>query len=371
MTHPKPPVFPPNCPVDKTQTKSPDANNTHHQNRLKQIVLSALRIVISLGMLAAVFFMFRGKLDDVGRILLETRLGFLLAAIVIYFAGFSLVTYRLKLVMAVQKIRMNLRNLFSIGLIGFFFNNFLPSSIGGDAVKAYYAYRLSGKKLESFSAVFVDRLMGLFTLIGLAVAALILFRSRLALPNITGAVFLLALACLAVLIFFGSRRAARGFKIFSFLIPSEKFREKIRSLYHSINGYRHHPGPVTASLLLSVMSQSLFIIVSYFLALSLNTFVPLWVFFILIPVIGTVSMVPSLNGLGVREGAYVYLFSYYCSSQEAFALSILNYFILILFSCVGGLVYFMRRLVFIKEMVSTDMIEELAELEKEEERRLS
>jgi len=334
---------------------------------IKKFFFASCRIAISFGALFLVVFMFRSKLHDVGRILLETKLNYLLLAITAYFAGFCIITYRLKIILAVQQIHMSIRNLVSIGLIGLFFNNLLPSSIGGDAVKAYYAYKITGKKLESFSSIFVDRVLGLFTLIGLALLALFFFRSELSNPKITEAVLALSIASFLMFAFFASRRVAKRFKIFSFLIPSEKFREKIRSLYHSVNGYRDHPGAVFAGLGLSFLSQSLFILVNFFLALGLKIHIPVWVFFILIPIVGTVSMAPSLNGLGVREGAYIYLFSHYCSSEEAFALSILNYFILVIFSLAGGLFYLARKLVLVKDIASVDMIDEIAHLEEEKE----
>ncbi|MBI4971885.1 MAG: flippase-like domain-containing protein [Candidatus Omnitrophica bacterium] len=332
---------------------------------IKKIFFAVCRIAISLGALALIIFMFRSKLHDVGRILLEAQWDNLIEAFGIFLAAFCVVTYRLKIIMAVQHLAISLKNLFSIGLIGVFFNNLLPSSIGGDAVKAYYAYKITGKKLESFSAIFVDRVLGLFTLIGLASLALIFFRAQLNNPKITDAIIAMTTVSLVVLVFFASRRVAKRFKFVAFLIPSEKFREKLKNLYHSVYGYKQHPGAVATGLLLSLISQSLFIIVNYFLALSLKVSIPIWVFFILVPIIGTVSMAPSLNGLGVREGAYVYLFSHFCTSEQAFALSILNYFILVVLSIAGGLVYVMRKLVLFKEIASVDVIEELSHSQEE------
>lgn len=335
------------------------------QESIKKIFFSVCRVAISVGALFLVIFMFRSKLHDVGRILLEARIINVIEAIAVFFAGFCVVTYRLKIIMAVQNLSISLKNVFSIGLIGIFFNNLLPSSIGGDAVKAYYAYKITGKKMESFSAVFVDRVLGLFTLIGLAMMALIFFRSQLDNPRVTDAIIAMTLASLLVLAFFASRRVAKRFTFMKFLVPSEKIREKLVNLYHSVYGYKQHPVAVGVGIFLSLVSQSLFIILNYFLALSVNASIPMWVFFVLIPVVATVSMAPSLNGLGVREGAYVYLFSHFCTSEQAFALSILNFFILITFSIAGGLVYLMRKLVIFKELESVNVIDELSHYDEE------
>ena len=58
------------------------------------------------------------------------------------------------------------------------------------------------------------------------------------------------------------------------------------------------------------------------------------------------TLLPSLNGLGVREGGFVYLLSPYMPSEKAFALSILVLASLVLYSVIGGFIYSFRKNIF-------------------------
>lgn len=348
-----------NTPGQTTFSESKIASDIPPERASVKILSALLRMGISFGALGIVFYLFRSKIDQVGNILLTARWEFLIAAFAIYFSALAIMTYRLKIVMAVQRMAISLKKLFALGLVGLFFNNLLPSSIGGDAVKAYYAYRLTGKKLESFSAVLVDRVLGLFTLIGLALLAIVFFKGEMANPKIMEAVIVLALIAFFIFIFFASRRIAKRFGFLTYLVPSVKWRQKLIDLYHSIYDYKKYPKTVCSGLFLSVISQSCFIVVNFLMALSLNMSIPLWTFFVLIPIIASVSMAPSLNGLGVREGAYVYLFSKFSTSEQAFALSIFNYLVMISFSLVGGLVYLVRGWILKEAIVGKEKVEEV------------
>lgn len=57
-------------------------------------------------------------------------------------------------------------NAFRLGLVGAFYNSFLPGSVGGDLVKAYFIARdRPGKRASAVATVVADRLVGLFGLI--------------------------------------------------------------------------------------------------------------------------------------------------------------------------------------------------------------
>ena len=64
-----------------------------------------------------------------------------------------------------------LRNAFRLGLVGVFYNVFLPGSVGGDLVKAYFiAQGHPERKASAVATVIADRLIGLFGLIWLSAA---------------------------------------------------------------------------------------------------------------------------------------------------------------------------------------------------------
>jgi uncharacterized protein (TIRG00374 family) len=66
---------------------------------------------------------------------------------------------------------------------------------------------------------------------------------------------------------------------------------------------------------------------------------PLKIFFVFIPLIQIVSLLPSLGGLGIREGAFVYFFKEFVQPEYALAISILYLAPMIFSSFFGGVIY--------------------------------
>ncbi len=66
---------------------------------------------------------------------------------------------------------------------------------------------------------------------------------------------------------------------------------------------------------------------------------PLLKLFLLIPLVWVISMLPSLNGLGVREGAFVYFLKPDIDADRAFAISLLWLGIILVYSLVGGVLH--------------------------------
>lgn len=98
------------------------------------------------------------------------------------------------------------------------------------------------------------------------------------------------------------------------------------------------------SFISSITAQVIAIIAVWVAAESISIHeIPLGVFFVVVPLIGVVTMIPSLNGLGVREDAYVYFLKEYVTPQRAFAISILWLGILMMMSIVGGFLYLFRH----------------------------
>ncbi len=79
------------------------------------------------------------------------------------------------------QMKRTLPQLVGFYFIGMYFNLMLPTSVGGDVVRAWYLDGQTGQRLTAFASVFLDRLNGLVVLVGLACVAVTL--SPLALPG--------------------------------------------------------------------------------------------------------------------------------------------------------------------------------------------
>jgi hypothetical protein len=268
--------------------------------------------------------------------------GWFAAAVAGYFLGLAIIAVRLQWVFRVQDIHMTFLECYHLGFVGLFYNLLLPSAVGGDVAKAVYAYKHSGKKIESATSIFLDRLLGFVATILMACIGLMYFSKEASNPNIEYAVYGACVLIGFFVVFFASKRFARLFKGLKFLIPSAKWKLRLADVYHAIYGYRHHCGPLFMAILLSFIGQGVFITTNYWVAVSLGAEINFWKFFILIPVISIVSMTPSIGGLGVRELCTFTLFKLYLSPARAGALTVLLFFLNFGFNVGSGIWYAFR-----------------------------
>ncbi len=93
--------------------------------------------------------------------------------------------------------RISFVTLFRIYLIGYFFSNMLPSTVGGDVVRSYYAGKLMQDQSYSAIAIFIERFSGIFFLFFLVILAPLLFpplyQSPYVLVPITGSFALIVI----------------------------------------------------------------------------------------------------------------------------------------------------------------------------------
>lgn len=95
------------------------------------------------------------------------------AAFAILGAHYALASARWWLLVRAQDVPMPYLAAVKLTLVGMFFNTFLPGAIGGDPVKIYYVARHAppGKRLEAGTSVLFDRVLGLASLVAMAIAA--------------------------------------------------------------------------------------------------------------------------------------------------------------------------------------------------------
>jgi len=225
----------------------------------------------------------------------------------------------------------------SLTLIGYFFNNFLPSSVGGDVAKAFYLSKKNKSKLNSFACVFVDRAMGLITMIFMAAIALLFAEQQIVDKDVKYAIYGITAFSLILVLFLINRNFARKFSgLLRFIRPLE---EKLKKAYDALHIYKNHTGLIVKSFAISIVSQVLFFISIGILALSIGSRIPALDVLLRMPIICAASLIPSINGLGVREGSTVIFFGPVIGKTNAFAVSILWLAVLFIVSILGGLIY--------------------------------
>ena len=242
-------------------------------------------------------------------------------------------------------ISLSLRRTFSYYYTGLFFNNFLLGFLGGDLFRVYDITRHSGIKNVAISTVFIDRLIGLFTMCTLAFISVFFFLNliqiRIVILPIVGGIIVFIFTAF----FFYYKNFAKKFQGLGERFLPEMVQLRLREVYNAINYFKDHKNLLAKVLLISLFTQSLRIMTHYCAASSLGIELPFMVYFVLIPIISLVSMLPiSIGGLGVREQSGVILFGFVSlAAPQAFAMQLLAYFINIVCSIPGGGSFIFRR----------------------------
>lgn len=236
---------------------------------------------------------------------------------------------------------VSFRKVFSFYFVGLFFNNFLPTVIGGDVVKGYYLYKETNSGAHSVSSIFLDRYAGYTVLMAFTAGALFFsydFLSQTELPF-----FFIALigsfVCMSLVLWF---EVFHGWAVKVLLkVHFYKINDKVESLYNALMEYKARRPVLVKIVLLSVFIQGLIILGYYILGKEIGISLELKYYFLFIPLIAAASMVPiSFAGLGVREGVFVYLFTKAgAGMEEALGLSLLWFFITLAVSLWGGVEY--------------------------------
>ena len=297
-----------------------------------------LRILVSVGLVAVLLWSMRGHLPYICVTLAKTNLFLFSAAVLLFVTATILIAFRLRLVFLGEGLRIAFGRVIQLTFIGYFFNNFMPTAVGGDIVKAHYAHKETGKTAKSFVSVFMDRFIGLFSFVALGVLALLVSWESID-PYLRKIVLAFALLAIIVLLSVLNRVIARfvlnalsRFKLWN-------MGEKLSKIYRAVHEYRNKKMLILTAMGVSLVSQSLYFLTVYLLNRSLGTNLPLNAVFLIMPIVSVISMMPSLGGLGLQEGAIVVLFGPSIGNDNAFSVSILLRVVLLLVGLIGAAIY--------------------------------
>jgi uncharacterized protein (TIRG00374 family) len=286
---------------------------------------AAFRLIVAVGLVA--YFLARADPRSVLDALTGVRGAPLLIVVALVLVDRALMAYRwfvlLRPLEREQLPRFSV--ILEVFFVSTFLGTFLPGSIGGDAVRAY---RLSAHGVpiaDSTASVFVDRMLGVFSLLLMALVSLALAADLLAeraiLVGLAGAAAACAVA--AMLVFSSSAEAIAETLVAR--VPLESVRRVPSQILASIRRYARHHGVLTQVLGASVAVQVLRILQAYYLGVAIGLTQPVLVYFAFVPLILLVMLLPiTVNGIGTSQAAFVWLFGrVQTPAHDAFVLSVL------------------------------------------------
>jgi uncharacterized protein (TIRG00374 family) len=312
----------------------------------RRVTSTVVKVAITAALYAAVFYW-----TDIGKIwarLQTVRPEWVALGVLAYAGGQWLSAWRWWLLLRPVRLDVPYLRMVAFYFIGMFFNIFLPTIVGGDAVKAILLTRETGAPARSTMSVFMERNVGLLALLSIATVAAFFAPpievkgfNLLQLTLIVFAAFIAANIVLAV------RPAYRLVDYLVALTPLSRIRSRAASLYEALVPYREPRwrGLVAAAVVQSFLFQAIVILVVFLNANALDLRLPLPALAVFVPLISLAGMLPiSVNGLGIREALYLLLFGRIGVPADAAVLMAFLYFaVTFAASLPGGIVYALQR----------------------------
>jgi uncharacterized protein (TIRG00374 family) len=224
-----------------------------------------------------------------------------------------------------------------------FFNMFMPTSLGGDVARGYYLSRRLGHRADVAATVVMERLLGFIALIIVLLLSMpfwFLLISDKTILYVALALCLVVFLGVSLLLFYPTTRPS----LLSNISAMERPLRQFSSLLSSLRRFRDRRR-LTNGLIQSLLVQLAGIYSAYLLAVGLGQTISFSYFLLIMPLIFIISMFPfTLNGLGVREGAFVYLFSLVgIDMQVGLWFSLLFLAQLLVLSAIGGVTFSLQN----------------------------
>ncbi|HTF37632.1 MAG TPA: lysylphosphatidylglycerol synthase transmembrane domain-containing protein [Blastocatellia bacterium] len=304
--------------------------------------------VIGIGALALVVM--RSDAHGLIEALRNTRVAYLPLAVAASFAVTWLMAYRWGAILNARGLHFKTRRLFVYYLIGIFFTSFVPGGgVSGDVARLIYVDREVRDKALVLSTLVYERLVGVFTLLLIGLAATLMTgaggqtdpRSN---DMIYASEAILAFAFIAIATLMSgyvSSRLARLIRATGRRIRIARVAEAAARTLESISELRRDGALLLRTSMLSVLIRIVWSLGCYVVAWAMGLPIALLTLFAFISLVDLVRLMPiSVGGLGVREWAVIVLFATLgITREQALTFSILAFAPIYLNAIVGGLLY--------------------------------
>jgi hypothetical protein len=303
---------------------------------LRRILGLPIKLVVSLLLVAFLVYRYGGDAEFRDTIAHIDPKAFLLAEGILAL-GLVLLALRWKVLLEAAGATLPLPTAIRLVFVGYFFNFFLPTTVGGDVARVLGAGSRAPLAVVGGS-VLVERLLGFGCLLTIGIVAsfgvpaLVITRNAL---WVSAAVFVAG----TLVLLFAPLPRARGEGLVARALGG------LGRLALQVRAYGFRPAALGAALVLSFAWQLALVLVNVALSAGLGGIAPLSSLLALVPAVQAITMIPvSVGGLGVRELGYEYFFrtsGFDPSGAVALAAAFLAATIVL--ALVGGIAYAVGR----------------------------
>jgi uncharacterized protein (TIRG00374 family) len=318
------------------------------KKKAKSLLIQVLKVALSVGL---IFWLIQsGKLNFKALLnLLQPQ--YLALALALMGANLFLTSERWRMLLLTQSHRLSAWSTFKLTLIGIFFNFAVPGGVGGDLVKAFYFTKDHPEsRMVAATSVLMDRVLGLYSMILMALFAMIFdwqhVQSNNSLHLLWTLVLLLFLGfTIALWMIFSQKMYERGLLKRAFRkLP---FSSKTLRIYETLHLYGRNFKHVFMAIIMSLFAQT-FSILFMILAGTVSGMVDIkWSTYFLVAPLGFMATAIPISpaGVGVGQAAFYFLFNLYSGQTTDLgpttitALQVATF----VFGLVGAVFYMQRK----------------------------
>jgi len=304
------------------------------KTKTKKRWMNLLRVLISVGVLGILFWKIGlGQTLDVLR---QADVRYLLAAFLLFVLSLVIRAYRWLILVRSLDPSVSFGRLLRLYFIGQFFNAFLPSSFGGDVVRALELTQDTDTS-AAIGTVLLDRMTGLLVLFVMGLAALPFNAARME-PWLVSLLLGVAGGGLVVgaLVLEGQfLQRLTGWLPTSLSLAGQGPLAKV---YAAVTGCGWRA--VTGAFGVSVLFNLINVVINWLCGRAVGAGVGLGYFFAVTPLLSVSGLIPSIGGWGVREAMSTALFSPTgAGANVAAALGLALGIVTLAAGLVGGCIY--------------------------------
>ena len=326
-------------------------------HRSRYIFLFLRILVVTAGLAWGVFWLSREqRWDNLTVAFRRMDMGAFALALGLFVICQGVIGLRWWLLLRSQSIFIDLWAVIRLYFLGWFYNNFMPSSVGGDLIRAWYVSRHTDRKFEAVLSVFVDRVIGLLSTLAVAAVFYALFLAPQGKSvSLTGpgnplarlTEHRLAIACVllgAAVVFCGLLWHGRTRQMLrkSWSRVCRRGRTAAAKLRSATIIYCGRPLTILAVFVLTVVMQMVVITGFWVLGVSMGIDASVKYYYVFFTLMWVVAALPvSIGGAVVMEGGLAYLFVHLAGvePEAALALALCQRVVWMIASVPGALIH--------------------------------
>jgi glycosyltransferase 2 family protein len=301
---------------------------------MKKVLTGAIKGVIAAALIALLIY--KVGLTDLFDTFLNVSIESIVYLLVISFILVLVSAIKWKLFLQSSGEKVSVFRLFNLYLVGYFINLLIPSFVGGDAVRSFYAGKKVGQH-QAFAATILERYTGVVAMLGLALITMwfvsaVTWQIKLL---VCGLVFVLFLVTVALLSEYFN-------KILKLVRIPEKILLNFNKVKAGLNLARSNKPLLVKAILLSLLFHTFTVVNTLAAAHAVGWYnPPVLDIFVVLPIILLIGSLPiTPGGLGIQEGAFVFfLKGLGATTSQGLALSLLLRAKTYVLALVGGLIW--------------------------------